>query len=773
MRTLDWTPPRAESARPLKARAPGPPPDDDAGNPPRLHGPSQFNSRFKEKPMSHHDQNLQGAAAPRWRPLALLPLGLGLGGMAAAEEAAVTLPAVEVQGRAEEASAARDWGYHAANSSAGTKTDTPLLETPQSVSVVTRRQMEAQNARSLSETLRYTPGVQSEPFGFEPRMTYLKMRGFDATTSGLYQDGLKIANPGYFVGYSLEPYGAERVEVPRGPVSVLYGQAGPGGLVNYVSKRPLFASFGEVAFQAGNYGRLQGQFDFGGTLDKQKTVAYRVAALMRGSDTQVDFVPDDRFYVAPSLTWRPGEDTSFTFLSHYQKDTTRSSQRLPAEGTLYPNPYGKITTRRFTGEPEVDRYGREEYAVGYALEHRLNDWVKLRQNLRYYDNHTDDSTLYPTALLADLRTVSRALYSSFGKLQGFNLDSQAQFDFSTGFLAHTLLAGVDYQQVDASTVQSYGAAPDLDIYRPAYGAAVDPAAVFRDEKAAQYQTGLYLQDQIKLAEKWRITLGGRYDMAENETRDRLDGGARSTQKDDKTTGRAGLVYLADNGLAPYFSYATSFLPVLGADPAGKPFKPETAEQYEFGVKFQPKNQNSFITLAYFDLTRNHFTTTNPATFELVQRGEAHANGVELEGVAGFDNGLNLTGSYSYLNADVTKSAVPEEVGEPLEYVPEHKATLWADYTVPAGIAKGFGLGLGTRYIGPSHGNSYAAENTLKIPSYVLFDAAVHYTWKQFSFAVNLQNMLDKEYVATAFTSGGEFATYGARRVVAGTVKFSF
>ena len=358
-------------------------------------------------------------------------------------------------------------------------------------------------------------------------------------------------------------------------------------------------------------------------------------------------------------------------------------------------------------------------------------------------------------------------------MNGFNLDTQAQFKFSTSILDHTLLAGVDFQHVDASSTQNYGGAPALDIYRPNYAVRVAAAPVFKDEKAVQDQTGIYLQDQIKLAERWRLSLGGRHDWVDNQTTDRLAGGLRTAQSDDKSTGRAGLVYLADYGLAPYFSYSTSFLPVLGTDVAGKTFKPETGEQYEFGVKFQPKGQNSFITLAYYDLTRHNFTTTNPLTFQLVQRGEAHSQGVELEGVASFDNGLNLTGSYTYLNAEVTKSAVPEEVGEPLEYVPEHKATLWADYTVPTGIAKGFGVGGGTRFIGTSFGNSYAARNTIQVPGYVLFDASIHYTYDKFNFAVNLQNALDKEYVASAFTSGGEFATYGARRVVIGSIKYSF
>jgi iron complex outermembrane receptor protein len=734
------------------------------------------------------------AADRKWRLLVLLPLGFALDGTAlaadpvpaakkkaapppakeeavtpAAKEKAAELPPLRVVGKA---TADAGWGYRAAKAYSGTKTDTPLIETPQSISVVTEAQMDAQNTRSLAEALRYTPGMQSESFGFEPRVTWLKMRGFDATTSGLFRDGLRLANLNFVIGYNLEPYGAERVEVPRGPVSVLFGQVSPGGLVNYVSKRPSFDPFREISFQAGSFGRLQGMADFGGSLDDGKTLAYRLTALGRDADTQVNFVPDDRVYVAPALTWKPSDATTFTLLTHYQKDDTKSSQRLPAQGTLRTNPNGKIPTNLFTGEPNVDQYYREEYAVGYVFEHHFNEIFTVRQNLRYYDNQTNDSTIFPTSLLPNLSTVTRALYQSFGKLQGFNLDNHLQANFATGILDHTLLAGLDYQHVDATTLQTYGAAPDLDLFDPVYGKQVPKAPVFKNEALTQNQTGLYLQDQMKLTERWRILGGVRHDLVDDETQNRLTS-THTAQTVSKTTGRAGLVYLSEYGLAPYFSYATSFLPVIGSDAAGQAFKPETGEQYEFGVKFQPAGSNSSLTLAYFDLTRQNFITPNPLTFQNVQGGEARSQGVELEGVASFENGLNLTASYTYLNARVTQSSVPEEVGEHLEYVPENKAVLWADYTIPTGMAKGFGIGGGTRFIGRSWGNSFGARNDIEIPSYVLFDAAMHYTWGPVRLALNIQNLLDKEYVTTAFLSGGEWTTYGPIRMVAGTISYRF
>jgi len=685
--------------------------------------------------------------------------------VAGEDEQPVVLPVITVT-----ANPSNEIGYVATQSTTGTKTDTPLIETPQSISVITRGQLEAQNVNSLAEVLRYTPGIQGETFGFEPRVTQLRIRGLDAATTGLYRDGLQLRNPGFAIGYSLEPYGAERIEVLRGPASVLYGQGSPGGLVNYVSKRPTRQPLHEVEFEAGNFDRLQGKFDLSAPIDEAGVFSYRLTGLVRDSDTQVDFVKDNRIYIAPGFTWRPSEDTTLTFLSHFHQDETLPSQRLPAEGTLRSNPNGRIPTNRFTGEPDVDQYDRDEFAVGYLLEHRIGDALSLRQNVRYYDNQVDDRTIFPTALLADQRTVSRALFESFGKVKGLTVDTQAQFDFTTWAIRHTLLAGLDYQRLNARSVQTFGAAPNLDIFNPVYGAAVAAAPVFKDEATTQEQIGFYLQDQIKFAEKWILSLGGRHDRASTETKNKLTG-TRTGQDDSAFTGRAGLVYRSDIGLAPYVSYAESYLPAIGTDAAGQPFEPETGRQYEVGVKYQPPGWNSFVTLAYFDLTRENFLTLDPVTFANVQRGEVSSRGIELEGVARFDFGLNLIASYTRLDAEITKSSFPAEVGEPLEHASKHKASLWANYTIQGGDLKGLGFGAGVRHIGSAFGNSFGARNTIKVPGVTLFDAAVHYDYKQFRFAVNAQNVFDKEYVATAFTSGGEFATFGQRSAVLGTVTY--
>lgn len=650
-----------------------------------------------------------------------------------------------------------------------TKSDTPLAETPQSISVIPSAQLDAQEVTTVAEALRYTPGVQGEPFGFEPRFTLLKLRGFSAFTTGFYRDGLQLRNPGFAVGYNLEPYGAEQIAVLRGPASVLYGAGSPGGLVNVVTKRPPRTPLRELEFEPGSFDRLQGKFDLGGPVDAAGTFSYRLTGLLRDSDTQVDFVQNDRVYLAPALTWRPGPDTSLTVLSHYQRDETRSSQALPASGTLTPNPNGTIPTSLFTGEPGVDRYDRRELSIGHLLEHRFGGAWTLRQKSRYYTSDLDDVTVFSAALRPDGRTLDRFVFGSFGDLHGLALDNQAQVELATGSVTHTLLMGLDFQRVEVGSVQTFGLAPPLDIFDPDYGAAVPEPPPFKDADTTQTQVGFYVQDQLELGDRWTVLVGGRYDSAEETTENLLFGG-ETEQEDGEFTGRAGVVYVSDSGLAPYLSYSESFLPVVGTNPAGEPFDPETGRQFEAGVKYQPPESSAFVTFAVFDLLRQDVVQFDPATFLQVQTGEIRSRGLELEAVGSFDFGLDVIGNYTFLEAEITESNVAGEIGESPAQVPQHSGSLWGEQTIRDGALEGLSVGVGVRYLGSTYGN---VPNTLEAPAATLVDAAVRYDWRDLRFGVHASNLFDKEYVASCFVRGGNFCTFGAVRTVTTSVRYDW
>ncbi len=642
-----------------------------------------------------------------------------------------------------------------------TKIAASMLETPQSFSVITGEQLERQNIEDLGGALRYSSGVQGETFGFEPRTTFVRFRGFDASTSGLYRDGLQLRNPNFTVGYNPEPYGAQRIEVVKGPSSVLYGAGSPGGLVNFVSKKPTQEPFGEVMVETGSFNRLQGQFDVSGPIDGDGDWAYRLTGLARNSDTQVDFINNDRLFLAPSLSWQPSDNTSLVILGRYQNDNTKASQRLPEQGTLEGNPHGAIPRDRFTGEPDVDDYDRLQRSVGYQFKHETGNWT-FRQNARYYAIGLDDITVFGSSLRSDNRTMDRSIFESFGQLDGLTVDNQVQLNADTGPVSHSLLAGLDYQNVNVKSEQNFGGAPPIDLYDPDYGADISDPSPFINTETTQRQTGVYLQDQVSLHDRFILTLNGRYDWADTDTDNKL-ADSETSQEDQAFSGRAGLTYKTDFGLAPYLSYSESFNPVIGTDASGEPFDPETGQQYEAGVKYQPRGGNSYVTVSLYDLTRQNFLQTDPANFAQVQTGEANSQGLEVEGVASLNFGLDLTASFTRQDVEITESVVPDQVGDRPTQVRETMATLWADYSLQGNLLRGVEVSGGIRHLGPMYGD---LPNTLRIPDVTLVDAAVSYTWNNFQLQVNMDNVFNNEYVASGFASGPQnFGTYGARRTI--------
>lgn len=409
-------------------------------------------------------------------------------------------------------------GYVAKNSATATKTNTPLIETPQAVSVVTRDQIEAQAAQNLSQALRYTSGVVTEQTGADFRFQQVYVRGFLADQ---YLDSIRLL-PGSFAIPQIEIYNLQRIEVLHGPASVLYGQGSPGGIVNMISKRPTAEPFREVVAQAGNYGLLMSGFDVGGPLDKEGHFLYRLTGLLRETGTQVDFTEYQRGSISPAFTWRPTADTTLTILTNYQHDPKAGFfNQLPARGTALFNPNGKISTHFYSGEPSFDQFDREQYNAGYFFEHRFNDAWTVRQNLRYMDVNVDVATVFPTGgLLPNLQTVNRNAFTSLEELKTFMVDSQAEAKFATGPATHTLLLGNDYQKAFDVAVNRNGPAPAINVFNPVYGRSIPAPPIIQNRKQVQNLLGFYVQDQIKLG-GWNALLGAREDEAGIDTNNLL------------------------------------------------------------------------------------------------------------------------------------------------------------------------------------------------------------------------------------------------------------
>jgi iron complex outermembrane receptor protein len=668
-------------------------------------------------------------------------------------------------------------GFVASRSATGTKTDTPLRETPQSISVIPREQMAAQGVSTLNDALRYTAGVIGEQWGTDTRGFGIQLRGFQTFGDIIYKDGLQLKSPYFATFLALDPYGAERIEVLRGPASVLYGQNDPGGIINYVSKRPLDRPAHEVELLGGSFNHFEGRFDFTGPINQDRTLLYRVTGLVRDSDIQVDHVGKDRMFIQPSLTWQPNIDTSVTFMGHYQKDKTGwGIQFLPAYGTVFANPNGQIPTSRFTGEPRFDKYDLTTYSLGYLFEHHVDDTWTVRQNARYAHLENQQQGVFGLgfnvvdplnpASPVNFRWLNRYGDFGFSKLDGISVDNQAQAKFVTGPFAHTLLMGVDGQYNKFSDQGGFtnDLAP-LDLFNPIYGEAVTPAGLYQDNRQTQKQLGLYVHDQIRFG-NWALALGGRHDWASTDTLDQLSG-LSTPQRDKAFTGRAGLVYLFDNGFSPYVSYSESFRPTLGTDFFGQPFSAETGRQYEAGVKYAPPGWKAFVNLAAFDLCKQNVLTRDPDPTHAgaqIQSGEICSRGFEAEGVAEPLPGLRLKGVYTYWDVEFTKGTDNE--GKTPYGVPQHRAALWGDYTIQEGPLAGIGFGGGVRYLGSSWGND---ENTFRVPAATVFDALLSYEWNGVRLALNASNLFDKTYVSSC--SGIDYCYYAERRKVVASLRY--
>lgn len=697
-------------------------------------------------------------------------LGAMLTTAAHAEEASAPspsqLPAIRVEETEESTTAA--------HSTTGAKTDTPIIETPQSVSVVTSDFIQTIGATRLKDALAYTAGVNTSPWGDESQYDWLYIRGADAYSPGFYKDGLQLRNVGTWSVWQTENYGTERLEILRGPASVLYGQNGPGGVINVVSKQPTADRGADLEVQIGNQSRRQVAADLRGPATD--SLLYRFTGLVRDGELAVGDLPDDRVFLAPALTWQPTQDTSLTVLAEYLRMRVGSVWKsYPAVGTLLPNPNGHIPVDTFIGERDFDRYDQDQWQIGYLLDHRIDTTWTLRQGVRYGRYETDYRTSYNGQFVtvnpddpndpSNFRLMARSPFASDEEARSFVVDNQVQASFGSDTWQHTALLGLDYQRTrfDVNAIFSGVAAP-IDLYAPERGGEVVLNAPGLDSLATYQQTGVYVQDQLKFQKHWVATLGGRYDRAKIATNDRL-ADANSQQTDSAFTGRAGLVYLAPSGWAPYVSYSESFMPTTTLDTdTGKPFKPETGRQYEAGLRYQPEETNGSYSVAAFDVRRRDFVTYDE-TFTPGQTGEVEVRGVEFEAAVQPIVNLNVTAAYTWTpKADVLASNNSNEIGKQLLVVQEHQASVWADYRFEIGVK----VGTGVRYTGSSYGSKEMAPT--KIPDYTLLDAMIGYDVGPWLFALNARNLTDKRYVATCDGSG-QSCSYGQSRRVTATASY--
>ncbi|WP_420226760.1 TonB-dependent siderophore receptor [Pigmentiphaga litoralis] len=527
-------------------------------------------------------------------------------------------------------------GYVAKQTLTGAKTQTTLIEIPQSVSIIGVHEIEDRGASSVMDALRYVPGVATETYGalLRGQDDFLQLRGFTGLGTSLYLDGLRMNTDGNnFSNQRNEVYGLERIEVLRGPASVLYGKGDVGGVINRVSKRPQTTDHGEIEAKWGAPNRRHIAADIGGPLDKDKTFLYRLIGVSTDADTQIKYpdgsvINDRRYYFAPSLTWKPTARTSVTALAETMQD------RNKGYSFLY-RPVDNGTRRSdFTllGDPKFTGLDSKQMSLGYVLGHSFNDDWQLSQNMRYSKVDIAYRRVKGGLLSEDAQSVTRVARVFNQENNQTVIDTHIEGRLKTGSVMHKLLFGFDFERQNTSDLTAKGLIGDLNLLNPIYGqtAFVSSTADANNSRQRLGQLGIYAQEQLRLTPRWLFTVGGRIDRATIRTVDHMTG-TDWRQTDNNFSGRIGVNYTLRTGLVPYFSYSESFLPVAGRDAAGKPFKPSEGKQYEAGVKYSPANSRSLFTAAIFDLRKTNVLTTDLNDSEYsTQTGGVRSQGVELE-----------------------------------------------------------------------------------------------------------------------------------------------
>lgn len=697
-------------------------------------------------------------------------------GVARAQESgAQQLEEINVQGQGKETAEGPVDGYVASRTATGSKTDTPLVETPQSISIVTRDEIEDRGATTLQEALAYTPGVSSFSSGRSLYLDEFDIRGFSSENGNLGQlrDGMKLQANVY--DGSQEVYGLERIEILKGPASILYGQLAPGGVVNSISKRPTFTPQGEINLTGGSFDTKQFSGDVSGPIGGEGSDwAFRLTALARDANTWIDHVPDDKRYIAPALTWKPTDDTSLTVLGYYQEIRTRFVAPMNAIGSLIPNAAGnKIPRDFYTGNADFDRYNINSGAISYIFDHKFNENISFSSRARYFEAKSDWDYL-PLLGFVDSADPDR-LYRSRSERKEhskvWTTDNHFQFNFATGPVEHTAVAGIDYARQDY----------DTERYRDNSGGSIDigtgdqtdpsddPYAFARGFDRRVQQVGVYLQDQLKIAEKLVLLGGVRHDWAKTElTYDEpVVFGTYPTQKDQATTFRVGAVYLAPNGFAPYVSYSESFSPSVASERISPdPLKPTTGDQYEGGLRWTSPDEKTMLTAAVYRIEQKNVVTGTPGNYR--QSGLVRSKGFEFEGKTEIGS-LRLSSAYSYTDAKTIKDSDPTVVGVQLATIPRHQASIWAIYDFTSIGGRGLSLGAGAKYFGKTTG---------PIPSYVTVDAVakvdlgkISPSMQGFYGQVNATNMLNKKTISCVSAIQG--CDYGAPRTVLATVSYKW
>lgn len=671
----------------------------------------------------------------------------------------------------------REDDYFVPDATSATRTDAEIRDIPQSIQVIPQEVIEEKQAIRIEETLTNVSGVTF--FGNQDgRSTDFAIRGFNGAPT--LRDGFRLY--GFFQGIP-EVANLERVEILKGPASVLYGDIQPGGLINLVSKQPLAEPFYDVQLQLGNRSLVRTPIDFSGPLTADGSLSYRLNALYRHEDSFRNYDESfDRFFVAPTLAWQISDRTDLTFNLEYIKDDN------PADfGTvIFNGEPADIPPERITNNPD-DTVENEFLNTGYTFEHRFSENWKLRNAFRYlvndynYGGNNEDILALPFEIDDDTGILTRVFADQEREEDNYYLYTNVEGNFTTGAIKHNVLFGVDLGRTEAKQKTVFdpvlSSFSPLDIFNPDYDAIpepddnIDSIGLFNDDEITTDRLGIYIQDKIDLFDNLILLAGLRYDTVDQTQQDNLSDTEQS-QNNDAFTPRVGIVYQPIETVSLYASYSQSFNPnTLDTTAEGDFLEPEEGKGFEVGVKGEIIPNRLAATLAYFDITKQNVATADPnVPFSSIATGEQQSQGIELDLTGEILPGWNIITSYAYIDAEVSEDNDPEIVGSRLPGIPEHSASLWTTYEIQKGSLEGLGLGIGFNFVGEREGG---LPNSFRVDSYFLTNAAIFYSRENWQLRLNFDNLFDVNFIEAVENSPERGVYPGEPFTIRGSISVQF
>ncbi|MDZ8032220.1 TonB-dependent siderophore receptor [Nostoc sp. DedSLP04] len=658
-------------------------------------------------------------------------------------------------------------GYNVPDASTATRTDTPTRDIPQSIQVIPQQVIKDQQITRIGDATRNISGVTQQG-GYGGSTDNYNIRGF--TTYDNLRNGFSVADD------LVNPTNIERIEVLKGPASVLYGQFEPGGVVNYITKQPLSEPYYSAEFTAGNFSTYRPSIDISGPLNSDRTLLYRLNAAYENFGSFIDFNHQETFAIAPALTYKISDATTLTLEYEYLKVDRTFYRGLTPDPIVFQAP-----RNRFLGEPN-DYFSKETNSVFLNVNHRFSKNIQFRSGFSVTVNDSEESAFQPSNIV-DGGTVLRRFGAGPAYYQNYSLQNDLISNFKTGSIQHQVLLGLEWNKYIRGydyLRSSVSLTPSIDLFNPVYGASQPPEFDEAAERARfdRNTIAVYLQDQVTLLPNLKLLVGGRYDFIHRKNsaqlldslgRDPIDDATVDRLYNEAFSPRVGIVYQPIKPISIYASYSRSFNPSDSRTVDGTQLPPERGIQYEVGVKAELIKDRLSATFAAYDITKENVATTDPTPGNsdyYIPIGEVKSRGLEFDLSGQILPGWNLIASYFINDAFVSVGDQYNPVGDTLVNAAGAGGSLWTTYEIQDGGMRGLGFGGGLFYTGDREAE---LPNTFKIPSYVRADATIFYKRDNWRVGLNFKNLFDTRY----YDSQGYYLLPGAPLTVLGTFSVQF